>query len=210
MKVYLDVDALHKLGAFNALNEVLTVLGVSSAEVWVPGTAKYKLRLKTDAEAVKRHGADTAARLRDFIGLVHEISEGPTEDEKRQLEQIQGLDAGELLLIAMAARSDDSLIVTGDKNAMRALASQQRCAQFATRLAGRVICLEQLLVALLDLHGFPWLHGRVSASPATDRGVASIVAPGIGASEANARAGFTSFINHLRGQTGPLLKLGMG
>jgi hypothetical protein len=141
VKVYLDVDALHKLGAFNALNEVLAVLGVSSAEVWVPGTAKFKLRLKSDADAVKRHGVDTAARLRAFIGLVHEITEGPTEDEKRQLEQIPGLDAGELLLIAMAARSDESLIVTGDKNAMRALATEPRCAPFATRLAGRVICL---------------------------------------------------------------------
>lgn len=105
----------------------------------------------------------------------------------------------------MAARSDDALFVTGDKNALRALSSEGRCATFATRLAGKVICVEQVLFALMNRHGFEWLHARVSASPATDSGVANIVAPGMGASDANAREGFESTIKHLKGQTGALL-----
>lgn len=206
MKLFLDVDALHKLGAYGVLDEALTVLAVPVGDVWVPGTARYKLRLKDEAAAVRRHGAEIAARLRAFIAAVHEISEGPSEDEKKQLEHIPGLDAGELLLIAMAARSDDTLFITGDKNALRALSTEPRCSPFAARLAGKVICVEQLLSALMNRHGFDWLHARVSASPATDAGVANIVAPGMGASETNARSGFQSTINHLRGETGPLLR----
>lgn len=85
MKVFLDVDALDRLGAFNVLREALDILRVPVSDVWVPGTAKYKLRLKNDADAVKRHGLETATRLRAFIATAQEIVEGPTEEEKRQL-----------------------------------------------------------------------------------------------------------------------------
>lgn len=145
MTLFLDVDALHKLGAYDALGDALTALGLQRSDVWIPSTAKFKLRLKNEAEATRRHGAATAARLRGFIASVNEVTEAPTEKEKAQLENIPGLDPGELILIATAARSDRSLLLTGDKNALRALSSEPRCSAFSKRLAGRVICFEQVL-----------------------------------------------------------------
>lgn len=205
MKVFLDVDALHKLGAYNSLDAALAVLGVVADDVWILSTARFKLRLKSDTDAIKRHGAETATRLRAFIAAVHEITEGPTEEEKKQLEQVPGLDAGELILIAAAARSAASICLTGDKKALRALSQDARCAPFAQRLEGRVVCFEQVLARLMAKHGFEWLHTRVSATPATDRGITGIVAPGMGASEANAKEGLASGINALRGESGALL-----
>ncbi len=207
MKVFLDVDALHKLGAYDGLDASLVLLQVRPSDVRVPGTARFKLRLADPAAATKRHGPALATRLTTFISSVSQITEGLTETEKIELAGIPGLDPGELLLVAMACREDDALIVTGDKNALRTLANDPRCAAHASKLAGRVVCLEQVLFDLMKLHGFDWLWTRVQASPGTDRGISMVVAPGMGASEVNAREGFTSLINHLRRETGALLRV---
>lgn len=205
MTLFLDVDALHKLGAYDALSAALDVLGVQPQEVWVLSTARFKLRLKDEAQAAKRHGPATATRLRAFIGTVNEVTQAPTPTEAAQLENVPGLDAGEMILIASAAREPGARLLTGDKNALRALSSEPRCSSFAARLEGHVVCLEQVLEALMAKHGFEWLHGRVLSSPGTDAGLTRIVAPGMGASEANAVAGFSSTIADLRKQTGALL-----
>lgn len=205
MKLFLDVDALHKLGSYDALSEALAALHVKLGDVWIPTTAKFKLRLKDEAKATQRHGAATAARLRDFVARVNEVTEAPTAEEITQLENIQGLDQGELILIVTAARTDDSVLLTGDKKALRALSSEPRCSSFAMRLAGRIICFEQVLESLMRRQGFEWLHDRVSSSLGTDSGVSQIVAPGIGANEENACDGFRSTISHLRSDTGALL-----
>lgn len=161
--------------------------------------------MKKPDEAVKRHGAETAERLMAFIAAVEEAGEALTDAEAQRLAQVPGVDAGELVLIPLAARETTGFFVTGDKNALRALATEPRCAPFATRLAGRVVSLDQLLEALLFKHGFDWLHARVSAAANLDRGVSMIVAPGISASEESARQGFASFVGNLRSETGNLL-----
>lgn len=158
------------------------LLQVRPSDVRVPGTARFKLRLADPAAATKRHGPALATRLTTFISSVSQITEGLTETEKIELAGIPGLDPGELLLVAMACREDDALIVTGDKNALRTLANDPRCAARASKLAGRVVCLEQVLFDLMKLHGFDWLWTRVQASPGADRGVSMVVAQGMGAS----------------------------
>lgn len=206
MKVFLDVDALHKLGSYDALDAFLVLLQANPADIRVPGTARFKLRLADAASATKRHGPQLAARLTAFLSIVSQITEGLTDTEKKELADIPGLDPGELLLVAMACREDDALIVTGDKNALRTLSSDPRCARHAAKLAGRIMCLEQVLFDLMSRHGFDWLWSRVQASPGADRGVSMVVAPGMGASESSARDGFKSVINHLRAETGSLLR----
>lgn len=183
MKVFLDVDALHKLGSYDALDAFLALFRAKPSDVRVPGTARFKLRLADTAAATRRHGPQVAARLTAFISVVSQITEGLTETEKKELADIPG-----------------------DKNALRTLANDPRCAKYASKLAGCVVCLEQVLFDLMKLHGFDWLWSRVQASPGTDRGVAMVVAPGMGASDANAREGFISLIGHLRRETKELLR----
>ncbi|MBL8933562.1 MAG: hypothetical protein JNM69_03360, partial [Archangium sp.] len=136
MKVFLDVDALHKLGSYDALDAFLALLQAKPSDVRVPGTARFKLRLADPAAATRRHGPQVAERLTAFISVVSQITEGLTETEKKELADIPGLDPGELLLVAMACREDDAIIVTGDKNALRTLAKDPRCAKYASKLAG--------------------------------------------------------------------------
>lgn len=205
MKLFLDVDALHKLAGFDALDDALTLLGARRVDVWVLPTAKFKLRLKKPAEAEKRHGQQTANRLNEFVASVQECGDPPTDAETERLAAVPGIDAGELILIPLAAREPDGLLLTGDKNALRALASDPHCASFAARLAGRVVCLEQVLEALLRRQGFDWLHARVAAAAGLDRGISLIVSPGMSATAAHAQEGFTSFIEDLRRSTGDLL-----
>jgi len=69
---FFDVDAIHKLAGYNALDESLILLGATHAEVRVLPTTRFKLRLKKPDEAVKRHGAETAERLMAFIAAVEE------------------------------------------------------------------------------------------------------------------------------------------
>lgn len=119
------------------------------------GTAHFKLRLADPAAATRRHGPQVAARLTAFISVVSQITEGLTEAEKEDFADIPGLDPGELLLVAMACREDDAIIVTGDKNALRTLATDPRCAKYASKLAGRVVVSRAGAVRLDEA---PWLR----------------------------------------------------
>ena len=81
MKVFLDVDALHKLAAFNLFDEVLQLLSTQRAEVWILPTAKFQLRLKPPEAAIKRHGPEAAARLLSFVPTVNETPNAPSVED---------------------------------------------------------------------------------------------------------------------------------
>jgi hypothetical protein len=67
--------------------------------------------------------------------------------------QIVNIDRGEALLISATANVDVFWLTTGDKRCINAVASSG-LEDIERRLAGRVVCLEQVILKLIDREGF--------------------------------------------------------
>ena len=106
------------------------------------GTAfrrKYSQDIRECACAV----ADTVSPIRDR----------PQDDERLQLLlSFAGIDEGEALLLGLLAESGH-LLTSGDKTAMQALAGQESLREVRQLIAGRIICLESILKALVLADG---------------------------------------------------------
>ena len=73
----------------------------------------------------------------------------PGSAEYIALQGIEGIDPGEALLVAATANEPDAYILTADKRCLKALARSAPPA-ILQRLAHRIICLEQLILCLLQ------------------------------------------------------------
>jgi hypothetical protein len=78
------------------------------------------------------------------------------------------LDGGESQLLAILVNRRCSLLVTGDKRAIAAMASVA-----IAQAGGRVACLEQLMSQILTLYGADSVQPRVCAEPNVDRAITS-------------------------------------
>lgn len=114
---------------------------------------------------------------------------------------VPGVDAGELLLFANAVEHADVIVFTGDKNALRALASDPSIAADAATMAGRVVHLESVVEALLPTVGHAQVRAAIVGHP-VDAAMSRAFAL---TDDAAATKALATSIATLRGQTGNLL-----
>jgi hypothetical protein len=82
-----------------------------------------------------------------------------------KLTAIEAIDPGEVLIFARAGESG-LLLWTGDKRALRALKAIE---DFTPALAGHVVVLEAIMLALCDRFGHEEMRQRVAPLAAVDR-----------------------------------------
>lgn len=149
----LDNDVLIKGACYCVLDEVLAGFGGDDS-VGVLGAAKFVVsgRLARDPRVQDRERA--VAHWIDFLTSVQVME--PSEDAVTVAVAIEeaaaklglSLDAGESQLVAIALLHPVPRFVTGDKRAIAALEGTLPVVERLRELAGRVVCLEQLIGAL--------------------------------------------------------------
>jgi hypothetical protein len=82
------------------------------------------------------------------------------------------LDSGESLLCAIVVRRSLDFLVTGDKRAIRALAQILAERSMIDKLAGRVVCLEQLMIKVLASGVFSEVRNAICKNAKIDRALA--------------------------------------
>lgn len=103
------------------------------------------------------------------------------------------LDGGESQLLAILARRACRLLMTGDKRAIVAMAVVAPALS-----ANRIVCLEQVMVRLVDVAGLEVVRLHVCREPAVDRAITSCFACSTEAVErADVLEGLRSYISHL-------------
>lgn len=136
-----DNDVIFKLAAYDLLDRALHVLGLSRDDVFVLNTIKYQLqkqRSRTKLEA--KYGPEGVSRALEFVLSVHEIDSAPDPDDHAILSVIEGIDIGEAVIFATISTMTGSVLLMGDKRALKALCSSETCSSICARLKGRVIC----------------------------------------------------------------------
>lgn len=202
----IDNDIVKKLAICNLLDEAVGALGVSHREILVLPTARFKLGVaKNPDKARAQLGTEAFDRLKSFLANVGEISTVPPPDEQQLFDDVLDIDTGEAILFSAWANYAECVIATGDKRSLRALASLPNAEQIVARIAGHVICFEQIVMRIIDHSGFDLVRSRVIPTCDCDTVLRVAFGSGLEATEESVRRSLTVYTGYLRNETGPLL-----
>jgi hypothetical protein len=200
---YVDNDVLLKLSAFDLFPATMAALGVTDVRVLT--TAKYRLGVTRPDRGEAKLGAAVFARLRATFEGVRDVEGEPSAEVLSPLTEVPGIDQGEAILFASAAAEPGTLLASGDKRSLIALATDARCAALARSLAGRVLCFEQAVLAAIRIVGYEHTRARIAPERTRDKVIDIAFSRGLETSKENAVEAIESYIRDLRAQTGSLL-----
>lgn len=196
MSLFLDNDVLGKLASWDLLEDGVRACGFELSDARYLPTTPYWLGLAGKRKC--RYPPEVQDRLRALLSAGKSCADAPATDEAI-LPKVADIDAGEAILLAQTARSATSLLATGDKRCIRALVAAPDCSTFVSKLAGRILCLEQVLLRVIVRLGFEEVKQRVVGSNqlALDTSVRAAFGSGIQADDVNACASLESRVRSL-------------
>ncbi len=203
--VLMDNDVILKMCCYGLVDEVTALFGAEGRTIHALGVARYVLgRAITKRKNITdREGA--AARLVSLLGRAQHIE--PSAEEVALAAEFEAaaqsfeveLDGGESQLLAVLIMRSAALLLTGDKRAIRAIEPVVREAEHQKRVAGRIVCLEQLAAALIGRHGAEAIRGRVCGEAAVDKSLAICFSCSSSGCEApSILEGLASYVRDLR------------
>lgn len=203
--VLMDNDVILKTSCYGLVDEVTALLGAAGRTIHALGVARYVLgRAITKRKNIAdREGA--AARLAGLLGRAQPVE--PSAEEVALAAEFEAvaqsleveLDGGESQLLAVLIMRSAAILLTGDKRAIRAIEPVVKESEHRERVAGRVVCLEQLAAALVGRHGAEVIRGRVCGEAAVDVSLAICFSCSAGGCEATSiLEGLASYVRDLR------------
>jgi hypothetical protein len=210
--VLADNDIILKLAACNLLNEAVARLGASPESVWVLPTARFKIG--KDRKLPIRYGTMGVSRALAFVKACREVDDPDLLIRAKEL-TAPGIDEGEALLMTSAAGQPESLLATGDKSSLIQLCKDPaENLELRMSLAGRVVCFEAILMALIrdSTCGFEQVRRCVVDGLLTDQaidnqdvGMRVVFSRGHESPHDSVVVALQSYFDELRHQTGDLL-----
>lgn len=201
-----DNDIIKKLAICNLLDEAVSALGISHRELLVLPTARFKLGIaKNPDKARAQLGPETFGRLESFLKKVGVINHVPAPEEQRLFDDALDIDPGEAVLFSASAHFPDCRIATGDKRCLRALSKLPSAELIVQRVAGRVICFEQIVTCIINQSGYPVVRKNVVPASDCDTVLRVAFGSGLDATEEGVRRCLSKYTQYLRDETGGLL-----
>jgi hypothetical protein len=169
----LDNDVLTKGARYGLLTVFFEALALDVAQTGVLETALYVVskRIRQGAESNQRAVDEIAfvlARCQVFNPTQRELDLA-TELEVSARELGVALDAGESQLCAIVVIRTIALLLTGDKRAVEAMQALAQAKADLQYLHGKVRCLEQILLAVLNVRDFEWVRDAVCRAMDVDK-----------------------------------------
>ncbi|MFM8444411.1 MAG: hypothetical protein ACKN9W_13880 [Methylococcus sp.] len=187
-----------KLTGCGLLDAACQELGI--AECWLLSSLKPQLK-KSRGKLAQYFSTWPADAQRQIVSFAEQAQPLPPAENQEFIERYlneHGLDLGELQLLEAVLRVDNSLLLTGDKRFLKQLAGTPDLLDMALeKLPGRLVCLESVLLLLMDRYGFAFVRNKVLPCKEYDGLIK--VAFGIGESrtEAHAREALIYELHHL-------------
>ena len=175
-ELLIDNDVLIKCACYSILDQIRGPSG-RCQDAAVLGAARFVVGKYLERRGTIQDRTAAKRRFQDYLSTVVVLE--PTIDEVNlasaieEAAMLQGLDldSGESQLCAIAIFRGSSLLLTGDK---RAIASAERLKDSVdqlTSLAGRLVCLEQAIMGVVERIGIDTARIRICAEAAVDRGL---------------------------------------
>lgn len=195
MRLLSDSDIFCKLGAIGLLDEAAKLLGGDSAKIERLTALPIMLR-RERSKLRQQYGATTADALAARAEQLPVVPLPPLEFADLLVDKAD-IDAGEVQLLALAA-ADTLLLMSGDKRAMTAVARQ--VPQLLPHLAGKIVCLEAVLLALCLKLGVERVFAAVEPYRAIDGVFKTCFS-----NRTETMAGLESYLHSLSGTVAPLV-----
>jgi hypothetical protein len=173
--IFADNDILLKLAEYDLLQEACAALSTTPANIrFQPATKHVVLHMRD--KAVKGKESPYSQRAFDraiaFVESASYLTDRPNID---WAEGSEGIDFGEAQLASWAVEAgDDSLLLTGDKRFMKALSGSPAAKHIFRGLHGRVVCLEEILRAIMLTDGVDCVRKAVKHAPKCDQAMSFV------------------------------------
>jgi len=197
---FVDNDVILKLVACNLFWEAIGVLGLTSGDLRVRASTKYYFRSKP-----KNYPQAVREQAIAVVEQCQLIDDPPINGELQILQQVEGIDPGEGVLIAVTQTEPSFYLMTGDKRCLEALATAPQLVEVRQRLEGRVVCLEQLILRLIETQEFSKILTLVLPAREYDTALRAVFGSGERATRDNVLLGLREYIQDLRSKTEGLL-----
>jgi hypothetical protein len=161
MKLLVDTDAFCKLGVAGLLQEAAFLFGADLKDCGRLPALPFMLRRGSLRRRFGAEACDELIPMADAMPVMPEPSIGWLD----QFTGIEAIDPGEAQLLAAAADFDLPLL-SGDKRALRAVKDVQGATD---ALAGRILVLEAVLLALCERLGHDEVRRRVAPLATLDK-----------------------------------------
>jgi hypothetical protein len=200
--LFIDVDAMSKLAHWKILPELPSLLSTTWSETATLSALEFRARRATQSLDHKLfHAVDAAHLILDIIGNMAKPDGEPDEDILRALTDVRAIDAGEAVLLSQIVNVPGDRLLTGDKRAISALSKLS----IAHRFTGKIITLEQIILACLHVHGSHWLHERICPFRHLDKMVQVALGSTCNADDANIREALNAYIKDVEREYTPTL-----
>lgn len=207
-EILLDTDILMKTVSYGLASTALAYFAERGVAARTLGAAPFMLAARI-RRAERIADAASAARELARVMVMMEVVE-PTAEEMALAAEIEALaqsdglavHGGESQLLAMLVKRDATILLTGDKQAVKA----------AVRLpmplpSHRIACLEQLFASLIELVGAEVIRTAVCAEPRVERTL-TYACSCSSSNPVDPRHGLASYLADLRREAPALLCLG--
>jgi hypothetical protein len=196
MDLLADNDAIVKFGECRLLKDFLDCFGAES-QFFVTETFHPWLRGRIKRGRVPEYVGP------EFLALKPNEIELPIENSfLLELLDSPGLDAGEAVLLAASYNNNSKVLFTGDKRAIKALANHPSIDKLRAGLTGKLICIEQGVLMLIERHGFEAVRLKIvealQVNIALDTALRVAFGSGMDATEENVVASLESYITELK------------
>ena len=146
-QLLIDNDIFIIIAGAKLLSSAISILGFD------PANARRLYTLPHVVQKKKIYSIDIIERVVKACEYVSAIVEAPDYTIYQQLGEEVKIDPGEAILYALLAEHGSFFLTSKDKNAMRALTHAPSLQYIKSAIAGRVICLETILLMLIDRYG---------------------------------------------------------
>lgn len=174
-----DNDIILKLAQCDLLMDLHELLGEPTEQVFITPTARYQVLPKKTGKAVEKCGSEAIVScIRDFLDAAADIPEIQDEGLLKTMASIDHIDDGEALLFAAAVELSAPTLITGDRNALRALlANQERLPGVNAALREKVVTFESSILLALHAQGFAIVKQKLLGSPKPDKLLRLVLKP---------------------------------
>lgn len=206
MKLFLDNDIILKLGALGFLQELETIFQTNSSSIYILTSAFHYI--KNNKKLRNKYSEESLQRILEEIKTFTQIPDEFVDTERfLSLANIEKIDAGERVLFALNPPEKDFLILTGDKRSLEQLSTQLSDSKIIDDLNGKIVCLEYLIVKILELKGIESVEKKMKENNfGGDIGL-KLIFNQQGLTIEKVNEGLISFYNDLKGKTNSLLCL---
>jgi hypothetical protein len=199
---FLDNDVILKLAAYNLFGEMAACLKIQREDFRVLSTASQYF--SRSYQVKQQYRQQSIQRAKQVTEQYKPVQLASPNSEYELLLRIDGIHVGEALLVAATQYEQDFYLLTGDKKFLKAIAASN-LVTIKQRLYKRIVCLEQLMLYMINYSEFDKVCRRVVSAESCDQVINDAFSLGRQSKQKTVVKVLNQAVEDLRLQTGDLL-----